>query len=113
MSGLPDGLEGYPPENPEDEEEVISGSASFLEACRAAWAKDIAKYGWKLGDELVTRNDMWGTIWRADAVKPSEPGSSSLTRLIYCQTPGGKTIYGRSSWNIRPLGEYKQGLKTG
>ena len=105
-------IPGDPPPLTPEGEEVISGSASFLETCHAAWAKIIAKRGWELGEELVTRNEVWGTICRADVIAPRDPNSQSVDRLFFCQTPDGITVYGIGSCeNPQPLKKYRQEQK--
>jgi len=93
-----------PPVAPEGEE-LATASASFLKACHSYSADIIAKGGWKLGKQLVTRSKIWGTIWRADFTIPGEDASPLMNRIVCCEKPDGKFIVQLAiGQDVPPLG---------
>lgn len=77
-----DQLEFYPGPTPQDET-VIDGNASFIEACKAAIAKDAEQFDWCFGNSILTRSKDGCLVWRVDFQTP-RPGTPGLVNRVVC-----------------------------
>lgn len=80
--------EFYPGPTPQDET-VISGHASFVEACKSAIAKNAEHaehFGWRIGNSLLTRSKDGTLVWRVDVDTPT--AGNGFNRVVCWQLPG-------------------------
>jgi hypothetical protein len=90
ISALANDREPFPPITP-DSERVAPANPAFIEKCLANSASLIAKGGWRLGKQLLTESNTWGSIWRADF---EIPGSTTtlVNRLVCWQEANGDKL---------------------
>ncbi|MPZ31058.1 MAG: hypothetical protein GEV13_08685 [Rhodospirillales bacterium] len=98
--------EFYPGPTPQDET-VISGNASFIEACKAAVAMDAEQFGWRFGNSILTRSKDGCLVWRADFKTPTT-GTLGLVNRVVCWQPPGSDDVGRAYLFGQPLDELEQ-----
>jgi hypothetical protein len=73
----------YPNSIPQDET-VLTGHASFIEACMDAIADEAKQNGWRFGNSLLTRSKDWGLIWRIDFQTEKRYGDLGLVNRVTC-----------------------------
>ena len=74
--------ERYTPEN-----------AGFAAACRAALNGFPMTKDWKLGAQIVTHNDVWGPIWRADFEMNAGPIKPLINRIVCWKRDDGEITF--------------------
>jgi len=84
----------YPPPEPANETPVPENSA-FVRVCMSIAAADAEKLGWRLGESVLTRSDVWGFVLRIDVQsKHWHQTSKSVMRLIYWSGDAHDTVAG-------------------
>jgi hypothetical protein len=108
----PDDQPLEPPPAPGTEQR-LSGDASGVAAQCEAYGRQIAtELGWRLVRSVVTQNDRWGVVWRADIAPDADPSTwsrESCWRSPRANATGGISISSRplrmfdESKSIEPL----------
>jgi hypothetical protein len=67
-----------------DRETVVTDEPSFVEVCKAALSAPAQELQWEFEKSLLTRNQRWGLVWRADFVVAGQQRSSRLINRAMC-----------------------------
>lgn len=85
-------LDFYPGPTPLDET-VLAGDASFIDACRAAVAREAEQFDWCFGNSILTRSNNGCLVWRVDFKTPRTPAIfGRVNRLVCWQPPGSDDV---------------------
>ncbi|MGA0601459.1 hypothetical protein ACO2Q3_12215 [Caulobacter sp. KR2-114] len=99
-----------PPPSPGDEPRLPSDTSGVAARCESQGREMAARLGWKFVRSIVTRNDDWGVVWRADVAPEADPSTWIRESCWLRHGPGGQTSYGVSS---RPLRMVDQSQSIG
>jgi hypothetical protein len=78
----------FPPASP-GTETVVPGDLPFVTDCLSQVNEIAANNGWKLGTQLLTHSDQWGTILRVDFDIAGYTVSARINRAVCWRTAGG------------------------
>ena len=90
-----------PPLDPGTEPRMWNDTSGIASACEANARKTVSRLGWKFVRSIVTRNEHWGVVWRAD-VAPRVTDRGSWFRDS-CWRVRGTRGEGGLSMSSRPL----------
>lgn len=62
---------------------------AFIEKCRPTVDELVTQAGAKLGKSLLTREETWGPVWRADFTFPEKDLSPLVNRIVCWTAPNG------------------------
>jgi hypothetical protein len=65
-------------------EEPRTSDASFVDACMARIADDAEKLGWQFGNSVLSSNDKWGLVWRADFEVKNQSMEQGYVNRVIC-----------------------------
>jgi hypothetical protein len=69
-----------------DEDEPL-----FVAACKAVIVDEAERFGWSLGNSLLTRSAKWGLVWRVDFFLDGQfsPSPPWFNRAVFCGEKDG------------------------
>jgi hypothetical protein len=73
-------------------ERLLPHEDIFRTACRSSFSELEAAQGWKLGTEIITNDDRWGKIYRADFEIFGKDVRPFVNRIVCWRTTKGEIV---------------------